>query len=820
MKVPLSWLAEFVDLVLSPEETAEKMTFAGLEVSAIDRLGGDWDREKVLVGRLVGVEPHPNADRLTLPTVEYGLGRIIRLVTGAPNIRVGMSGEKVPLALAGSRLIDGHAEDGRMIVLKESKIRGVASAGMICSEKELGLSVEHEGILMLPDDAPVGTPLADYLGETILEVEPTPNMSRCLSIMGVAREVAALTGQHFRARRHEPPAGKGRAADLMSIDIAAPELCARYCGSYIGRVTIGPSPFAIQRRLANAGMRPISNVVDATNYVMLEMGQPQHAFDYAALRERAGGGPPRIVVRLAAEGEKIVTLDGVERVCTPDTLLIADARGPIAVAGVMGGRETEVRADSKEILLESANFGHASIRRAAQRFKLPSQASLRFGKGLPASLAGEAARRGTALIAELTGGETAAGVADAYPRPQAKITVAVGHHEFSRLLGYRIPEKRVVAILESLDFKVSEKGEVLTVEVPEHRLDVSIGADLVEEVARMEGYDKLPATLMKEYLPPQEGVESLAAEEKVRDLLAAAGLEEVITYSLTEESRARAWSALAEPGGLEARGDFLRVRNPLTEDRAVLRVCLAPELLEALRANRRFQKRVAVFETGHVFHRRPGATRPDEPRRLGIVLWGHREEAWWGCPEPAAMDFFDLKGVVAGLLDRLGAGEWRLEPSRLRCLQEGRSAELTVGETPAGYLGELAPEVRRDFDLGEGRISLAEIDLDAVLGSARVTFFRSPSRFPAVVQDLALVVDEGLPAEDLAREIRAAGGDLLAGLTVFDVYRGEQVPPGKKSVAFSLQFQAADRTLTEEEASRRREKIVAAAAKRLGAVQR
>jgi phenylalanyl-tRNA synthetase beta chain len=816
MKVPLRWLAEFVELTLPPEELAERMTFAGLEVSSVRKVGDFWDRETVLVGEIVKVEPHPNADRLTLPTVAYGNGRTIRLVTGAPNIRVGMSGPKVPLALVGSRLVDAYSPGGGFLVLKPAKLRGVESAGMVCSERELGISEEHGGIMILPDDAPTGTPLADYLGETVLEVEPTPNMSRCLSILGVAREVAALTGRPVTYRPTPPASGARSAADLMGIAIHREDLCARYCGTYIGGVTIGPSPFVTRHRLTLAGVRAISNVVDATNYLMLELGQPLHAFDYAVLRERAGGGLPEVIVRTAREGETIVTLDGVERRCTADTLLITDRRGPIAVAGVMGGEETEVREGTREILLEAATFNHASIRRTAQRFRLPSQASLRFGKGLPASLAGEASARATELIARLTGGEAAAGVVDCHPRPQPAVVVRADLRDFSRTLGYHLPDHRIQGILEDLGFGVEEDGGRLTVAVPPWRLDVSIPADLVEEVARVEGYDKLPTTLLREYLPPQERNPVLEGEAEVKDLLVAGGLDEVIPYSLVEESRAAAWRDLAEPGSLRARGGFLRLANPLSEDRTVKRMDLTPGLLETLVTNRRNRRRVAVFETGRVFHRREAGL-PDEPRRLGILLWGLRHEPWWGAPEPPVMDFFDLKGVVTGLLERLCLTDVALTPSSRAVLQPGRGVELAAGGVPLGWMGELHPSVRRAWDLGEERVAVAELDLEAVISRRGAPVFRSPARFPAVTQDLALVVDQDLPAGEVMGVIGAAGGDLLVATTLFDVYRGPQVPEGKKSLAFSLVFQSAERTLTEEEASSRREAVVAALAARFGA---
>ncbi len=808
MKVPLSWLADFVDVDLAPAELAERMTLAGLEVASVERIGDFWGRDTVLVGEVVSVEPHPNADRLTLPTVAYGGGRTIRMVTGAPNIRVGMTGVRVPVALVGARLIDGHSESGGFITLKPAKLRGVESSGMVCSERELGLSDSHGGIMILPDDAPVGTALADYLGDTVFEVEPTPNLSRCLSILGVAREVAALTGRKVHYRPEPPAAGVRRASDLMAIAIDDPDLCARYCGTWVGGVTIGPSPFTVQRRLTLAGQRPISNIVDATNYVMLELGQPLHAFDYAALRERARGGVPSIVVRAAREGEVIRTLDGADRHCTTDTLLITDGRGPIAVAGVMGGEETEVREGTTEILLEAATFHHASIRRTAQRFNLPSQASLRFGKGLPASLAVEASARITRMVAELGGGDAAAGVVDCCPRPQKQVHVTIALSEFERVLGYQVPEKRVTAILQGLEFEVSHRGSALEVGVPMHRLDVSIPADLVEEVARIEGYESIPTVMMADRLPEPETNGSRRTEDAIRGFAVASGLQEVIAYSLVDERKALAWAIGGETDLVDAAG-FMRVKNPLSEKRTVMRRSLMPGMLDALAANLRYQPRVAVFEIGRVFQR-TGGERPVEPRRLGIVLAGPREVPWWGNPTPPPFDLFDLKGLVAGLMNGLHAAGWSIEPSVRGIFRPGRGLELVAGGCSSGWFGELCPEAVEAWDVGDRGVMAVELELDVIEGLAGTARFTAPGRFPAVRQDLAVVTDDEVPAAAMEAEIRKAGGELLTDVSVFDIYRGPQLPEGKKSIAFSLSFAAPDRTLTEDEVSKRRGRIVAA----------
>jgi len=594
MRVPLGWLSEYVDLTLDVEELAERLTLAGLEVAAIERVGTDWDRDKIFVGEVVAVRRHPNADRLTLVTVNYGEGRQQEVVTGAPNLQVGDSGQKVVFATTGARLIDGHADDGRILTLKPTKIRGVPSEGMVCSEKELGLGPDHSGIIILPDDAPVGKPLADYLGDTVLDLDLTPNLARCLSMIGVAREVAALTGQEVRLPSTDWVAEGAPIAGQVEVEIEDPDLCNRYVAALIGGVQIGPSPYSIQRRLMLAGMRPISALVDITNYVMLEWGQPLHAFDYHRLRNRQGqtideagpeGKPPIIIVRRARPGEEIVTLDGVQRELTDDMLVIADGVGPVAIAGVMGGLETEVTEETTDILLESANFNFINNRRTAQALRLPSEASYRFGRGVPASLSLSAARRAAEMMHTLAGGTIAQGVADNYPLPQKQVMVEITPAEVLRILGIEIGAQEIQRILESLDFRCQVAGDpasseaTIRAEVPEHRLDVEIPADLIEEVARVYGYDDLPATLMSDVLPPQRWNLSLEGEEKMRDVLVDTGLQEVITYSMTNLASVARLDPGSEPPDPEA---YVRLANPLTSEREFMRQTLMNNILETV----------------------------------------------------------------------------------------------------------------------------------------------------------------------------------------------------------------------------------------------
>jgi phenylalanyl-tRNA synthetase beta chain len=822
MRVPLSWLKDYVELLLPVEELAERLTLAGLEVGAVEQVGRGWDRERILVGEVVAVHPHPNADRLVLVDVEYGQAEAERCVTGAPNLfpykGAGPVRLKVAFALEGAELFDGYKEGFVKTRLKPTKIRGVPSRAMVCSEKELGLSEEHEGILFLPDDAPVGVPLADYLGDTVLDLDLTPNLARCFSLVGVAREVAALTGAMLRYPDSGWRAEGSPASDLARVEIQDPDLCARYIAAIIRDVEIAPSPPWMQERLRRAGMRPISNVVDITNYVMLEWGQPLHAFDYDKLVARAGGGRPTIIVRRARPGETMTTLDGVERVFGGEALLICDTAGPIAVAGVMGGLETEIDEHTRHILLESANFDFLSVRRTTQELKLPSEASLRFGKGIHPALAEPAARRASEWMRLLGGGTIAEGLVDAYPRPSAAVMLDLPLREVERSLGVQLSREEVVRILESLEFRCEPEAEqALRVTVPEHRLDCQYAADLIEEIARIYGYDRIPVTEMADRLPPQRANRDLELEEEVRDLLVACGLQEIVTYSLTSLER----EAALRPGGSVADlavDGYVVITNPITQDRSVMRRSLLSTGLEVVAANLRFRNRVEVFEIGKVFLQDRDRELPEEPRRLSIVMTGSRAERHWLAQGGHDLDFFDVKGVVERLLRRLQMHGVQFEAGQHPTFQPGRTARLRLGERDLGAVGEVHPAVRQAWELGERRVAAADLDLEALLALAPATRFVEPiSAYPAVLQDIAVIVDEEVPASRVGELLAEAGGFLLKGVQLFDVYRGDPVPPGRKSLAFGLTFQAPDKTLSDKIVGRQVERIVSLLKEALGA---
>ncbi len=824
MRVPIGWLKEYVNIPVSIANLAERLTLAGLEVASIETIGLPgaalaWDPERIVVGQILEIRPHPDADRLVLATVEYGGGQPKTVVTGAPNLRVGDTGMKVAFALEGACHWDGHSAKPEITTLKGRKVRGIYSDGMVLSEKELGLSDEHTGILLLDARAPVSVPLATYMGDVVLDVEITPNMARCLSMLGVAREVAALTGGAVRLPSTRMQADGAPIEGRVALAIADPGLCARYAATLISGVRVGPSPEWMRRRLRLAGIRPISNIVDVTNYVMLEWGQPLHAFDYDRLVRRAKG-LPRITVRPAKPGEMITTLDGVTRALSPDRLLITDEAGPIAIAGVMGGAETEVTGATTTILLESANFDFVSIRKTTQALKLPSEASARFGRGVPPSGAAPAATRATELMRELAGGTIARGIADCYPAPQVPPVVVLTTAEVRRILGMEMPRAEIERILRALEFTCDRDGETgWKVTAPEHRLDIGTGitgaADLIEEVARIHGFDRIPVTEMADMLPPQREVPAVELEERVRDLLVVAGLQEVITYRLTTPEREAALTPAVAPSGDRP---YVQVANPISADRVVMRRTLMPGLLEVLAHNARLRDRLWFFEIGPVYlPGRPG-TLPEEPRRVAIAMAGRPVPASWREPEPGRTDFFDLKGVVEAFLTGLHLQPVDFESTIHPTFTSGRTAQVTVAGRAIGLVGEIHPLVQTAFDLPAGRVCLAELDLEILAAQIPLTHrVAAVPRFPPALQDIALVVDEAVSAANVTEVIRSAGGSLLADVRLFDVYRGQPVPPGKKSLAFSLVFQAMDRTLTDAEVDVEKHRIVEAAARGVGA---
>ena len=819
MRVPLSWLRDFVEITLPVDELAHRLTMAGLEVSEVTYVGASWQRDKLFVGEVLEVSRHPNADRLVLATVAYGDRMPQTVVTGASNLRPGEPGAKVAFALEGAQLIDAYSATPRLQTLRRAKIRGVESAAMICSEKELGLSDDHEGVLILEADAPVGQPLQDYLGDIILDIELTPNLARANCIVGVAREVAALTGHVMRPWPAPDPlaeAPRSATTSYVTVTSADPRLCARYSASLIEHVTIRPSPPWMQRRLRLAGMRPINNIVDITNYCMLETGQPLHAFDYEKLRLTGG-----IVVRRAEPGERLQTLDGVERELTPEMLLITDDTGPIALAGIMGGSATEVTATTRHILLESAHFDFVSIRRTSQQLRLSSEAAQRFGRGLDSELTLPALLRASRLMQELGGGACRADIADTYPRPPRPKTLRLQAAEVKRILGMELSQDDIVRILSSLEFACTIRPDdtaTIEVRVPSYRLDVAIPADLIEDIARVHGYDALPSTLMRDVLPPQRAQPLRQGLEQTRDILVGCDLSEIISYSLTNLELVDRLNPDGPPANPEA---YIRLANPLSQEREFLRQSLLPSMLETLQSNSRYRQRMLLFEIGRVYLPQPGEDLPQEPYRLAMGLTGPVNPLSWHQTDAFTyLGFSHLKGVVETLLQRLNVLDVRFVPASHAALHPVRTAALIVAGHEIGVMGELHPRLRERFELPDQPVMLLELDIGLLLAQRQPRRYQPIPRFPAVLEDMALVVDADVPAQTVADTIRTAGGDLLRQVELFDLYQGEPIPAGKKSLAYALTFQADERSLTEDEIRTIYQRIQRHAAATLGAQPR
>ena len=817
MRAPLSWLKDFVDITIPLDTLVDRMTMAGLEVGGVEHIGADWQRDKLFVGEVVEVSVHPHADRLVLATVAYGQGEPQTVVTGAPNLKPGDRGQKVAFAVEGAQLHDGYSETPRLQTLRRTSIRGVESAGMVCSEKELGLSDDHTGVIILDSDLPVGRPLKDALGDVVLEVELTPNLARANCIVGLAREIAALTGQPWRAGPADTAAAGSLVATTVygSVASADAELCARYSASLIENVTIQPSPPWMRRRLQYAGQRPINNIVDITNYVMLEMGQPLHAFDYETLR----GG---IVVRRARLGETMQTLDGVERQLTTDMLLITDDSGPIALAGVMGGAATEVTEGTRHIFLESANFNFVNIRRTAQQLRLHSEAAQRFGRRVDPDLTISALLRASRLMETLGGGALHPEIADTYPAPSSPKTIMLRAAEVTRILGMEFSPADMTRILTSLEFgcmTYHNNGDTrLEVAVPSHRLDVSEPADLIEEIARIHGYDAIPTTLIRDVLPPQRSQSHLEGLEQTRDILVGCGLTEILSYSLSSLDSINRARTEGPPAVAD---DYIGLANPISQERQLLRQSLLPSLLETLSTNRRYRQRMALFEIGRVYQPQAGEELPREQRYLGIAITGPLlPRSWHDADAPPQFGWTHLKGIIDTLVQRLNVPQVRFAVATHAALHPARTAALSVNGETLGIAGDVHPQVCERFDLADQSVAMLELNLDLLLAHRQPRHYQPISRFPAVLEDVALVVDDDLPAQVVEDAIRTAGGEWLRDVTLFDLYYGEPIPDGKKSLAYALTFQADDRSLTEDEVRVLYRRIQAHTAAELGAAMR
>ena len=792
MKISLNWLKGYVDIVLPADKLAERLTMSGNEVSNIETTGRDWDM--IIVGQILALNRHPNAERLQLATVDIGSEQIT-VVCGAFNIKVG---DKVPFAPVGTTLFDGHT--GKKVQLKPAKIRGIVSEGMICSEKELGISNNHEGILILSSDAIAGMALTDFMGDTIFDFKLTPNRSDCLSVIGIAREVATLTGQKITV----PDIHYDQTGDdihkYISVEISDPELCSRYSASLITDVKIKPSPHWMQQRLIASGMRPINNIVDITNYVMLEYGQPLHAFDYEKIKKR-------IIVR-RGKNEELTTIDGTVREVTEDTLVIADDEKPIAIAGVMGGTSSEITENTSIILLESANFNRESIRRTAARLKMRSEASLRFEKGLSPELTLHGLMRATQLIVDFANAKAAKGVIDIYPGNVKKEPILLTLQKVKQIFGQDIERDKIVTLLQSLGFhcEVQKSSQGILVTVPYWRTDVSLAVDLIEELARIIGYDQLPATILSGEIPQPQPHPLLKLKYQIRDILIGCGMQEVITYPLISRNMIDKVSA-QEP---------IRIANPLSTEHEYLRTTLRSSLLANVAKNEKNEESIKLFEIGKIYVPRRDDL-PIERELLCGIITGTRFERGW-CNSTDHLDFYDAKGILEILFNRLGIHA-NFDIGSDVLLASGRTAGITIDSIEVGILGEIDRRVAESFDISSDVAYLFEINLEQLLPfNNKVQAYVPLSRFPGIIRDISLLVDITIPSkkvQDIIQEF-----SLVHKVSLFDVYSGNKIPEHKKTLAYSILFQSESRTLTDDAVNKVLQNILKKLELELGATLR
>jgi phenylalanyl-tRNA synthetase beta chain len=815
MQVSLKWLKDYVDIEVEPEALASILTMAGLEVESVSKRTPSFSG--VVAAGILTVKPHPRADNLSLCEVTDG-SSTYSVVCGAPNI---MPGDVVPLAKTGAVLPSG-------VTISETKIRGELSAGMLCSEEELGIGSDASGVMILfrpqkaelyqdvtnapciswTDLKPIHEPSdgcervlvlgedfskAVDLQDVIFDISVTPNRSDCLSVTGIAREIAALTGKKFRFPRFVLAENEEDISGLTSVSIQDPDLCPRYTARIIKNVFVKPSPLWMRMRLEGAGFRPISNVVDVTNFVMLEMGQPLHAFDYRYLAEG------RIVVRISVEGEVFTTLDGKERVLKPDILLICDGEKPVAIGGIMGGLNSEVKEDTETVLLESAYFDPISIRLSTRWLGMTTDAAFRFERGIDPEGVAKAQNRAAQLMAKLSGGVVCRNIIDQYPRKigTAK-NIPVRVKRVCDILGADIKDAEILPILESLEIDVrrEDKGEETYLVVPpSFRVDLWREIDIIEEIARIRGYDRIPATLPAVSLAPVRYEVRKVLEDKIRGVLMGEGYSEVITYSFVSPQWA---DRFAMPAGDERR-KLLHIKNPLVEDQSVMRTTLLCGLMETMKKNAHMGcLNLKIFEIGRVFFAREKGELPLEKNRLGCLITGIHDDELWHSTRIA--DFYDLKGAVEGIFSDFRIGEIKFcsdvqEPF----LHPAKSAGIMIGVRQAGFLGEVHREVMERLDLKNAAFVL-ELDTDILAEElSHQISYREISRFPSIIRDVALLIDKHLEAGKVLGFIQAIGEELLEKVCIFDIYEGKGIPDGLRSLGLRFTYRSSEKTLTDEE---------------------
>ena len=789
MKVSLSWLREYVPVNITVSEMCARLTMAGLETDSVtDRYA--W-LNTVKVGRISHVRPHPNAGRLHLCEVELG-DRSVQVVCGAPNACKGMT---VPLALPGTEFPNGR-------ILEKSIIRGQSSEGMLCSEAELELGTDSSGLMELPQDLQPGTrlPKALNLSDAMIEVDLTPNRPDCLSIIGVAREIGAFQGKKVKFPEIKLPAGEKNIRDLTSVTIVSPDHCPRYAARLIEGITVKPSPWWLRERLQSVGLRSINNIVDVTNFVMMEMGQPLHAFDFDNLAGQ------RIVVRTASEGEKFITLDGKERTLTSEMLMICDGEKPVAVGGVMGGLNSEIENSTTRVLIESAYFNPVSIRKTAKKLGLGTDASHRFERGVDPEGTVRALDRAAQLMLEVAGGTLIKGHIDEHPVQIQNSPIRLSVAAANRHLGLELGRDQMADLLKSVEFAVEKEGNLyLRVTPPSFRVDVSRPEDLMEDIARLWGYDNIPVTFPA---IPAQGISPTPQVElrsRIRDILSGSGFAEVINYSFIDErSCDRLGLKAADP-----RRRMLKIINPISEEMSVMRTSLIPGLLETMSRNLSRQNRnLKIFEIGKIFLSKGQDSLPDQPEMLSGLWTGSRSEISWHEKETSC-DFYDLRGITEGLFRKLGIGEEYTALPEAQCdyTRPGYTAQISAQGQKLGIIGQVHPRVIEAYDLKQAAW-VFELDMEAVRLLAPESKKAVPlPRYPSVSRDITLILEKRTEAWELLKQVRNAGEELVEDVFLFDVYEGKNIPQDKKSISFRIVYRSSENTLEDETVSTVHRKI-------------
>ncbi|MGI6536574.1 MAG: phenylalanine--tRNA ligase subunit beta [Eggerthellaceae bacterium] len=812
MKVSLKWLNEYVDVPSDTQEFCDRLDLTGTGVEGLEETGAQF--KKVVVGQILEKEAHPDSDHMWVCKVSVGAANTdadgspepLQIVCGAQNFN---AGDKIPVAMIGAEFGD--------FKIKKSKLRGVTSYGMNCSERELGLGSNHDGIMILPADAPVGTPFAEYmkLSDKIIDLEITPNRPDCLSVEGLAREVGAMYRTDVRYPSMDLTEGEEATEDAVDVTVAEEGRCPRYTARVIRGVKVGPSPDWLVERITASGARSINNVVDVTNYILFLLGQPLHAFDFDKVK--SADGKAHIVVRPAEEGEKLTTLDGQERTLTPDMTVIATPERAVALAGVMGGLDSEVTDDTVDILLEAATFDPAHTSRTSRNLGLISESSMRYERKVDAGRITRNADFAAALMAKICGGTVSRGLVDVWPVKDEPFDLQFRIPRFCAMMGADIPRADIEDILERLGCKVEDDGSnTLHVIAPTWRPDLEREIDLYEEVLRLYGMEKVPATLPggRDRIPVKTPTQRIV--EKLNRVLPACGLNETMTYSF------------AEPGELErlrmseeGLGEPVELINPINAEQSQMRRSIIPGLLRSVAYNQSHGvENIQLYEVGRVFFGHEGHQLPREAQRLAGVLAGRMTEKGWNT-DPAPFDFFDGKGVLESIARELALPKVRfraLEGEAAGHLQPGRAAEMLSGGSVIGWVGELHPLAVDAYD-AKGPVVAFELDIDALVRSARpARDFEDIPEFPPVSVDVAFIVDGDVTNEKLMQRMHSAGGKLLSRIHLFDVYRDEKrLGAGKKSMAYSLEYRAADRTLTGEEVEKAHAKLVKKVCGGLGA---